>query len=1086
MAEDGCITDFRAKNLECNNLLIKDGTINLLSTRIDNKLGVGTDIIPDADITYSLGTASRRFKELHLSPGTLHLGDQTLKSSNDGIELDKIVAEEISLTKNNIKQKFIPHNSLGINHTFTMPQSLPSATRFLKCDTSGNFTFDNIDYDNGPGTLTSIFTSDILVKEYAIGVNFNEDFDTKISTGFNDRVDISLNKNLMLGETEENTLFVNSTTFFDSPVYFNQNNPVITLSGDVSGTATMNNLKDVTINTTIQNNSVALGTDTTGNYIATIVGTSNEISVSNSGSENANVILSLPTTTSISSGKTLDVSSGTFTTSTSQQQTIVSSTNVINAGGVMTTGNQTISGLKTFSNTIIGDINGNAESVTNGVYTTSSATALNDITSAGSGSIITDSERTKLNGIEALADITDTTNVTSAGAVMKNTIDAKGDILVGTANNTITKLPVGTNNFVLSADSSTTTGLKWKAVSGSGGGSSTFEELTDTESFSGNAGKILKLNTSENLLEFVDESSGGGGSTTFLNLTDVTPSSYSGQSGKSVIVNSSENGIEFGLGNVDNTSDTNKPISTAQQTALDLKSPIANPTFTGTVGVGITNPNSSLHIQANTSNKFDAFRISNKTSNDLDFTIQKVNRLNGFDYNSCVIGHGLEIDSTYSNTAGNDGKFHLNTDGTSVAGSAIVSQNGKLSFFTYNTSSSSDIQILGSEMSNMSLYNNGNLGINNSYAISKLQLREDGSSNNVDASDSATFNNYHFIMNKEGGTDTGSEIGLCMFISGSGFVPTATTTPGAAITHERTGGWSKGKMHFKTKHSTSSTASCVTAMTISDNGSVGIGLTSPRKELHLKNAGDNTELVIESGGDDQSIITLCEDSSGNFGFDIQYDGGSTVGSISNMFYIRAINNGTKTISLTSKRTNGFIGILDDNPSTALDVNGTITCTGFNNTSDDRIKYNEVNINTSTALNVINQLTPQKYEKIIERPQNLSGTWIPTDIEWETEKNETITQINEDGSTTILPKWNYQNETGLVAQDVKNINELSYCVIGDEVDTNGNQTPLKLNYTDIFSYHIAATKELTTQLNTANQKIVTLENEIAAIKQHLGI
>jgi Major tropism determinant N-terminal domain len=38
-----------------------------------------------------------------------------------------------------------------------------------------------------------------------------------------------------------------------------------------------------------------------------------------------------------------------------------------------------------------------------------------------------------------------------------------------------------------------------------------------------------------------------------------------------------------GLGNVDNTSDTNKPISTATQTALDLKAPIANATFTGTL-----------------------------------------------------------------------------------------------------------------------------------------------------------------------------------------------------------------------------------------------------------------------------------------------------------------------------------------------------------------------------------------------------------------------------------------------------------------------------------------------------------------------
>jgi len=38
-----------------------------------------------------------------------------------------------------------------------------------------------------------------------------------------------------------------------------------------------------------------------------------------------------------------------------------------------------------------------------------------------------------------------------------------------------------------------------------------------------------------------------------------------------------------GLGNVDNTSDANKPVSTATQTALDLKANLAGPTFTGNV-----------------------------------------------------------------------------------------------------------------------------------------------------------------------------------------------------------------------------------------------------------------------------------------------------------------------------------------------------------------------------------------------------------------------------------------------------------------------------------------------------------------------
>ena len=51
---------------------------------------------------------------------------------------------------------------------------------------------------------------------------------------------------------------------------------------------------------------------------------------------------------------------------------------------------------------------------------------------------------------------------------------------------------------------------------------------------------------------------------------------------------------DVGLGNVDNTSDANKPVSTATQTALDLKAPLASPTFTGTVtiptGASITAP----------------------------------------------------------------------------------------------------------------------------------------------------------------------------------------------------------------------------------------------------------------------------------------------------------------------------------------------------------------------------------------------------------------------------------------------------------------------------------------------------------------
>jgi len=55
-----------------------------------------------------------------------------------------------------------------------------------------------------------------------------------------------------------------------------------------------------------------------------------------------------------------------------------------------------------------------------------------------------------------------------------------------------------------------------------------------------------------------------------------------------------------GLGNVDNTSDANKPVSTATQTALDLKAPLASPTFTGTVNAAALTLSGDLTVNGTT------------------------------------------------------------------------------------------------------------------------------------------------------------------------------------------------------------------------------------------------------------------------------------------------------------------------------------------------------------------------------------------------------------------------------------------------------------------------------------------------------
>lgn len=69
----------------------------------------------------------------------------------------------------------------------------------------------------------------------------------------------------------------------------------------------------------IGNDSVALGTKTTGNYVATITGTANEVEVSGSGSETAAVTIGLPDDVTIGNDLTVtgDVSIDGTTTSTS-------------------------------------------------------------------------------------------------------------------------------------------------------------------------------------------------------------------------------------------------------------------------------------------------------------------------------------------------------------------------------------------------------------------------------------------------------------------------------------------------------------------------------------------------------------------------------------------------------------------------------------------------------------------------------------------------------------------------------------------------------------------------------------------------
>jgi hypothetical protein len=71
--------------------------------------------------------------------------------------------------------------------------------------------------------------------------------------------------------------------------------------------------------------------------------------------------------------------------------------------------------------------------------------------------------------IRSLGTAIDTTVFTNASAaIAKSIVDAKGDLIAGTADNTVARLASGSNGNVLTVDTSTATGLAWVAPAGGG------------------------------------------------------------------------------------------------------------------------------------------------------------------------------------------------------------------------------------------------------------------------------------------------------------------------------------------------------------------------------------------------------------------------------------------------------------------------------------------------------------------------------------------------------------------------------------------------------------------------------------------
>jgi hypothetical protein len=295
----------------------------------------------------------------------------------------------------------------------------------------------------------------------------------------------------------------------------------------------------------------------------------------------------------------------------------------------------------------------------------------------------------------------------------------------------------------------------------------------------------------------------------------------------------------------------------------------------------------------------------------------------------------------------------------------------------------------------------------------------------------ATFDQYSLIIhNTRGSGSDDTELGLCFSHFNTSY-PSSTRTPGAAITHERTTSWSKGKLHFKTKSDATEAGSCDTRMTIDDSGNVGIGRTDPSKKLDVNGHIKCSALIT---GPNSGYWTKM------------YIG---TGSTSARLYLR--------------------GTGDENHVTIYAAGSSF--------SDDRLKTDEELITDAT--DTLMKLSVQKYKKYDNF--DLTGSYknetglIAQDIWYNAPELRHIVDLGADASgnkVEPLPLPGGVNTT----HDIQN--DPDYNALGWGDDEAG------VLYAQLIPYLIKSNQEIYTELQAEKAKVTTLETQLISVLTRL--
>jgi hypothetical protein len=222
-----------------------------------------------------------------------------------------------------------------------------------------------------------------------------------------------------------------------------ENARTISLSGDVSGSVSFNGSSDVTITATVQPNAVALGTDTTGDYVSSLVAGTGVTLTNNSG-ESATPTLAIGqdvgtsasvTFAHVSAPITGNVTGNVTGSSGSTTGNAATATALQNARTISLSGD--VSGSVSFDGTSNVSISATVEPNSVALGTDTTGNYVNDLT-AGTGVSITHTPAEGSSPTVAIGQ-----SVATSASVTFAKVDTTGDITVGgnlTVNGTTTTL----------------------------------------------------------------------------------------------------------------------------------------------------------------------------------------------------------------------------------------------------------------------------------------------------------------------------------------------------------------------------------------------------------------------------------------------------------------------------------------------------------------------------------------------------------------------------------------------------------------------------------------------------------------------